>query len=178
VIANETRVANVADPLGGSWYVEALTDELERQAEEVFARVDELGVGSMLDGAVRGVEEGWFQSEIADSAYELERKLNAGRHVIVGVNGFLEGNDEPPPDTLRIGPEVEEEQRRRLEKVRHERDAGAVERALVRVRADAAEPETNLMPALLDAVGVYATLGEIVDALADVFGRWVEQPRI
>ena len=178
VIANETRVANVADPLGGSWYVEALTDELERRAEAVFARVDGLGGGSMLDGAVRGVEEGWFQSEIADSAYELERKLNTGRHVIVGVTGFLEGNDEPPPETLRIGPEVEEEQRRRLEKVRHERDERAVEGALARVRADAAEPTTNLMPALLDSVRAYATLGEIVDALASVFGRWVEQPRI
>ena len=84
----------------------------------------------MLDGAVRGVEEGWFQSEIADSAYELERKLNAGRHAVVGVTGFLEGNDEPPPETLTIGPEVEEEQRRRLEKVRNERDNGAVERTL------------------------------------------------
>ena len=178
VIANETRVANVADPLGGSWYVEALTDELERQAEAVFARVDELGAGSMLDGAVRGVEEGWFQSEIADSAYELERKLNAGRHVIVGVTQFLEGNDEPPPETLRIGPEVEEEQRRRLEKVRRDRDAMGVTRSLERVRSDAAEPTTNLMPALLDAVRAYATLGEIVDALASVFGRWVEQPRI
>jgi methylmalonyl-CoA mutase N-terminal domain/subunit len=178
VIANETRVANVADPLGGSWYVEALTDELERQAEAVFARVDELGAGSMLDGAVRGVEEGRFQSAIADSAYELERKLNAGRHVIVGVTQFLEGNDEPPPDTLRIGPEVEEEQRRRVEKVRRDRDASAVERALERVRTDAAEPTTNLMPALLDAVRAYATLGEIVDALATVFGRWVEQPRV
>jgi methylmalonyl-CoA mutase, N-terminal domain len=178
VIANETRVANVADPLGGSWYVEALTDELERQAEAIFARVDELGAGSMLDGAVRGVEEGWFQSEIADSAYELERKLNAGRHVVVGVTQFLEGNDEAPPETLRIGPEVEEEQRRRVEKVRNDRDAGAVERALVRVRSDAAEPTTNLMPALLDAVRAYATLGEIVEVLAGVFGRWVEQPRI
>ncbi|MDQ1480524.1 MAG: methylmalonyl-CoA mutase, N-terminal domain [Actinomycetota bacterium] len=178
VIANETRVANVADPLGGSWYVEALTDELERQAEAIFARVDELGAGSMLDGAVRGVEEGWFQSEIADSAYELERKLNAGRHVIVGVTQFLEGNDEAPPETLRIGPEVEEEQRRRLEKVRNDRDAGAVDRVLARVRSDAAEPTTNLMPALLDAVRAYATLGEIVEALAGVFGRWVEQPRI
>jgi methylmalonyl-CoA mutase N-terminal domain/subunit len=178
VIANETRVANVADPLGGSWYVEELTDELERQAEAVFARVDELGAGSMLDGVVRGVEEGWFQSEIADSAYELERKLNAGRHVIVGVTQFLEGNDEPPPETLRIGPEVEEEQRRRLEKVRHERDANAVARTLTQVRSDAAEPTTNLMPALLDAVRAYATLGEIVEALAGVFGRWVEQPRI
>ena len=124
VIANESRVANVADPLGGSWYVEELTDELERGAEAIFARIDELGEGSMLDGAVRGVEEGWYQSAISDSAYELERKLNAGRHAIGGGTGFLEGNDEPPPDTLRIGPEVEEEQRRRLDKVRHERDSG------------------------------------------------------
>jgi methylmalonyl-CoA mutase N-terminal domain/subunit len=178
VIANETRVVNVADPLGGSWYVEALTDELEARAEALFARIEELGAGSMLDGAVAGVEEGWYQSEIADSAYELERKLNDGRHVVVGVTDFFEGNDEPPPPILRIGPEVEEEQRRRLEKVRQERDNAAVERALARVRADAATPERNLMPALLEAARAYATLGETVDALATVFGRWVEDPKI
>jgi methylmalonyl-CoA mutase N-terminal domain/subunit len=178
VLSSEARVANVADPLGGSWYVEALTDELERRAEAIFARIETMGDGSMLDGAVRGVEEGWYQSAIADSAYELERKLNAGRHVVVGVNAFLEGNDEPPPETLRIGPEVEEEQRRRLQKVRGDRDADAVARTLARVRADAAEPTVNLMPALLDATRAYATLGEIVETLASVFGRWVEQPRI
>jgi methylmalonyl-CoA mutase N-terminal domain/subunit len=178
VIANETRVTNVADPLGGSWFVEELTDEMERRAEEIFARIEEMGDGSMLDGAVRGVEEGWYQSEIGDAAYDLERKLNAGRHVIVGVNNFTEGNDEPPPPTLKIGPEVEEEQRRRLEKVKHERDRDAVERALARVRAEAADPEVNLMPALIDAANVYATLGETVNALADVFGRWIESPRI
>ncbi len=178
VIANETRVANVADPLGGSWYVEALTDELERRAEETFAEIGALGNGSMLDGAIRGCEEGWYQGAIADSAYELERKLNDGRHVVVGVTRFLEGNDEAPPPILRVGPEVEEEQRRRLEKARHERDAGNVERVLARVRDDAGVPDANLVPALLDAARSYATLGEIVDALADVFGRWVEDPRI
>ncbi len=151
VIANETRVTNVADPLGGSWFVEALTDEMERRAEEIFARIDELGGGSMLDGAVRGVEEGFFQSEIAEAAYELERKVNRGEHVVVGVNGFLDGNDEPPPPILRIGPEVEEEQRRRLEKVRRDRDTRAVDAALARVRADAADENVNLMPALLEA---------------------------
>ena len=177
VIANETRVANVADPLGGSYYVEALTDEMEQRAETLFAHLDELGDGSMLDGAVRGVEEGWFQHEIAEAAYELERKLNRNQHVVVGVNAYLEGNDEPPPPTLRIGPEVEEEQRRRLEKVRHDRDARTVGAALARVRADAAIEDVNLMPALLDAARSYATLGEIVDALADVFGRWVEDAR-
>ncbi len=178
VIANETRVANVADPLGGSYYVEALTDEMEREAEEMFARIEALGDGSMLEGAIRGVEEGWFQGEIAESAYELERKLNRGTHVVVGVNGYFEGNDEAPPPTLRIGPEVEDEQRRRLEKVRRDRDGATVDRALDRVRTDAADPAVNLMPALLDAVHAYATLGEIVNALADVFGRWTEDPRI
>jgi len=178
VIAHETRVTNVADPLGGSWYVEALTDELERRAEEIFSEIERRGEGSMLDGAIHGCEEGWYQGEIADSAYELERKLNAGRDVIVGVNAFLEGNDEPPPPTLRIGPEVEDEQRRRLEKVKHERNGDNVEAALARVRAAAAEPDTNVMPALLQAVHAYATVGEVVDALADVFGRWVEDPRI
>jgi len=178
VIAAETRVANVADPLGGSWYVEELTNEMERRAEEIFAQIEAMGDGSLLDGAIRGCEEGWYQGEIADSAYELERKLNRGDHVVVGVNAYTEGNDEPPPPTLRIGPEVEEEQRRRLEKVKHERDDAAVERVLARVRADAADPEVNLMPAFIDAARAYATLGEIVEAVAGVFGRWVEDPRL
>jgi methylmalonyl-CoA mutase N-terminal domain/subunit len=178
VIAHETRVTNVADPLGGSWYVEALTDEMERRAEELFAQIEELGDGSMLDGAIRGVEEGWYQGHIADAAYELERKLNSGRAAVVGVTGFLEGNDEPPPPILRIGPEVEEEQRRRLDKAKRERDSDAVQSALARIRVEAAEPDVNLMPAIIDAVTVYSTLGEVVDALADVFGRWVETARI
>jgi methylmalonyl-CoA mutase N-terminal domain/subunit len=127
---------------------------------------------------VRGVEEGWYQAAIADSAYQLEQKLNTGRHVVVGVNAFVEGNEEPPPDTLRIGPEVEEEQRRRLQKVRDERNRDAVEHTLARLRLDARDPTVNLMPALLDAAHAYATLGEIVETLASVFGRWVEQPRI
>jgi len=178
VIANETRVTNVADPLGGSWFVEALTDEIEAHAEALFAEIEAMGDGSMLEGVVHGVEDGWFQHEIADAAYELERKLNRGDHITVGVNAFLEGNDEPPPPTLRIGPEVEEEQRRRLTKVRRDRDPNAVDAALTRVRADAAEEAVNLMPALIDAARAYATIGEIVDALAGVFGRWVEDPRL
>src|SRR5262249_53965560 len=155
----------------------ALTDEMEQRAEEVFARIAEMGSGSMLEGAIHGVEEGWYQGEIGDSAYELERKLNSGRHVVVGVHGFLDGNDEPPPPILRIGPEVEEEQRRRLEKVRRERDDDVVSTALARIRADAADVEVNLMPAFVDASRAYCTLGEIIDALADVFGRWVESAR-
>jgi methylmalonyl-CoA mutase N-terminal domain/subunit len=178
VIANETRVVNVADPLGGSWYVEALTDDIEARAEAVFAHLDALGEGSMLEGCLRAVEDGWFQGEIADSAYELERKLNRGDHVVVGVTAFLEGNDEPPPPTLRIGPEVEDQQLKRLAAVKADRDDAAVAAALERVRTDAAEPTTNLMPALLVAADAYATVGEICDTLATVFGRHVEVARI
>jgi methylmalonyl-CoA mutase, N-terminal domain len=178
VIAHESRVPNVADPLGGSWYVEALTDEMERQAEELFAQIDERGNGSMFEGGVVGVEEGWFQREIAESAYELERKLNRNRDIVVGVNAFTEGNDDAPPEILRIGPEVEEAQLKRLAAVKAQRTPEAVDAALARVRRDAADANVNLMPALVDAVLAYATIGEVVDALADVFGRWREDPRL
>jgi len=178
VIAHETRIPHVADPLGGSHFVEALTDEVERQAEEIFAHVDDLGGGSMVEGVLRGIENGWFMGEIAEAAYRLERKLNDGRHIVVGVNAFTEGNDEPPPPILRIGPEVEERQIKRLEQVRADRDDDAVRTTLERLRADAAEPDLNLVPGLIDAVRAYASLGEIIGALADVWGRYVEDPVI
>jgi methylmalonyl-CoA mutase N-terminal domain/subunit len=177
VIAHETRVANVADPLGGSWFVEELTDEMERQAEAVFAHLDRLGDGSLLEGVFRGIESGWFQGEIAESAYELERKLNDGRHLVVGVNVATQGGDEQP-EILRIGPEVEEAQLKRLARVKADRHAAAVDAALTRVRADAAEPDVNLMPGFIDAVSTQATVGEIVNALAEVFGRHREDPAI
>jgi methylmalonyl-CoA mutase N-terminal domain/subunit len=169
VLAHETNVAHVADPLGGSHFVEALTDEIERQAEELFDRIDAMGEGSMLEGAIRGIEENWFQRRIADSAFELERKLNDGRRIVIGVNRFTEGNDDDPIELLRITGEDEARQRKRLERVRHDRDQQAV---------DAADPEVNLMPALIDAVHTYATLGEIMSTLESVFGRHVEVPTI
>jgi methylmalonyl-CoA mutase N-terminal domain/subunit len=174
VLAHETRVAHVADPLGGSWFVEALTDEMEARAEELLARIDEMGGGSMLEGAVRGVEEGWYQSEIAEAAYDLERRLNDGRHLVVGVNCHTEGNEEPPPETLYIDAAVEDLQRTRLAAVRERRDGAAVDRTLAAVRADAADPAVNLMPALIEAARAEATLGETVRALGDVFGWWDE----
>ena len=178
VIAHETRVANVADPLGGSWYVEELTDEMERRAEAIFDHVDRLGDGSMLEGAFRGIESGYFQREIADAAYELERKLNDGRHLVVGLNFAREGNEEEPPETLRIGPEVEELQLKRLEQVKSDRDGEQVRIALGAVRAAATDPTANVMPSLIDAVSARATVGEVTDALADVFGRYIETPVI
>ena len=171
-------MANVADPLGGSWYVEELTDEMEREAEAVFAHIESLGNGSMLEGALVGIETGYYQREIAQAAYDIERKLNDGRHAMVGVTDFFEGNDEPPPDTLEIGRECEERQLKRLAEVKADRNSEAVEGALARLRADAADPLVNLMPALLEAARVYATVGETVDAMADVFGRYRETPVI
>src|SRR5437588_2700501 len=177
VIAHETGVPLVADPLGGSWFVEELTAEMERQAEEVFAHLDGLGAGSILEGVYEGIENGYFQGEIAEAAYRLERKINAGRRVVVGVNRFTE-TDDGPLDTLRIGPEVEERQLKRLSHVKAERDDEAVRSALAVVTAGAAQPDVNLMPPILDAVRAYATVGEIVEALAGAFVYWAADPVI
>ncbi|HUR49619.1 MAG TPA: methylmalonyl-CoA mutase family protein [Acidimicrobiales bacterium] len=177
-IAQETGVANVADPLGGSHYVEWMTDEMERQAEEIFAHIDEMGSGSILEGVYKGIEEGWFQGRIADAAYDFERKVSTKRRIVVGVNGFTDAEGDEPLELLYIGPEVEERQLKRLDKVKAERDQEAVQRTLDVVAKTAAEPDANLMPPILEAVRAYATLGEIVDCLGDVFGRWREDPAL
>ncbi len=178
VIALESRVANVADPLGGSWFVESLTDEMEAQAEALLARVDEMGCGSMFEGAIRGIEEGWFQGEIADAAYDLERRTNSGGYRVVGVTDHLEGNEEPPPDILYIDPAVEDLQCKRLARVRSDRSDDAVLAALQGLRDDAADPTVNLMPRLIEAARARASLGEVMGAMGDVFGTWDESPAI
>ena len=176
LIAYETGAANVADPLGGSYYVEELTDAIEAAAEEIFAHLDELGDGSILDGVYAGVDNGYFQGAIADAAYEFERQVNSGKRIVVGVNRFTEGNEDSPLELLQITPEQEQQQIKRVQAVRADRDSDAVVVMLDRVRSEAADPEHNLMPTLIDAVRVYATEGEIMNALADVFGRYVENP--
>ncbi|HZD64504.1 MAG TPA: methylmalonyl-CoA mutase family protein [Acidimicrobiales bacterium] len=178
VLAEETGVANVADPLGGSWFVESLTDEMEAQAEETFAHLDDLGGGAMLEGVLRGIEEGWFQDEIADAAYRFDRAMNQHRRVMVGVNGFTEGNAEDPIEVLKITDEDERRQIKRLGGVKSRRDQAAVDRALRDLATAAADPDTNLMEPLIDTVRTYATLGEIMNALAEVFGRHQETPSI
>jgi methylmalonyl-CoA mutase N-terminal domain/subunit len=176
VIAHETGVPLVADPLGGSHYVEWMTDEMERQAEAIFAHLDELGEGSILEGVYRGIDNGYFQREIAEAAYQLERKVNDGRHIIVGVNAFTEGNEDERIPILSIGADVEERQLKRLDKVKHSRNQSALDAALAEVTTTARQADANLMPAILGAVREYATVGEIVGALGEVFGRWVEDP--
>ena len=178
VIAHETGVAAVADPLGGSYFVEALTDEMEARAEAVFAYLDELGEGSILEGVYAGIDQGYFQGEIADAAYAFERKVSSGRRVVVGVNGFEQGNEEDPPPTLQIGPEIEELQLKRLSAVRRRRSADSVEAALAAVRDTARDSDRNLMVPIGDAVRAYATVGEIMGALGAVFGGWRETARI
>ena len=178
VIAHETNVAAVADPLGGSWFVEELTDEMERRAEELFAEIAEFGQGSMLDGCIKGIEDNWFQSRIADSAYELERKFNSGERIIVGVSHFLEGNDDEEIELLRITNEDEKKQRSRLENVRASRNATAVSQALSELELQASDPEINLMPALIQASNAQATVGEMMRSMGTVFGRHIEVPTI
>jgi len=174
VIAHETGVTEVADPLGGSAYVEWITDELERRAEAIFARLIEVGEGSILEGVLAGIENGWFMGEIADSAYRFERAVNAGERIVVGVNAFTEGDDKRQGELLRISQDTEDLQCKRLDEVRLSRSDAEVQSALKRVAADAVRPEINLMPALLGAVKVRASVGEIVDVLESVFGTYLE----
>ena len=174
IVAHETGVANVADPLGGAPYVEWMTDEMERQAEAIFAHLDELGNGSILEGVYAGIENGYFVGEIAEAAYRFEREVNAGRRIVVGVNEFTDGDD-AVDELLRIDPETEEYQLKRLADVKLARNDDAVRAALAEIQSVAADPTRNLMPAIIDAVKVYATLEEIAMAMEAEFGTYVEK---
>ena len=174
IVAHETGVVNVADPLGGSDFVEWMTDEMERQAEDIFNHLDELGNGSILEGVYAGIENGWFVGEIADAAYRFEREVNNSDRLIVGVNSFTEGGDENV-DLLSIDPGTEDIQLKRLAEIKQSRDSDLVQKALTRLSTEAADPEINLMPAIIEAVKVRATEGEIVNALESVFGTYVEK---
>ncbi|MGI8683097.1 MAG: acyl-CoA mutase large subunit family protein [Mycobacteriales bacterium] len=176
VIMEETGVTNVADPLGGSWYVEALTDRMEREAEAVFARIREMSSdGTMTSGILHGIEDGWFMSEIAESAFQYQTALEKGTKKIVGVN-TLTDSVEDPLEIMRISHEVELVQKRELSARRTSRDQVAVRRALEKM-VDVARTEKNMVPAMLDAVRVEATLGEICDALRSEWGAYTEPPR-
>ncbi len=174
VIAEESGVVHVADPLGGSWFVEELTDEMERQAELIFTHVLEAGSGSMLEGTIGCIEDGWYVSEIADAAYQFQTKLAKGEWIQVGVNGYVEDGDNPPP-TLSIDPRVEVDQLASLAAVKQARSDDAVRRCLDRLRREAADPTINLMPALIDAAASMVTVGESMQALESVFGLWYER---
>jgi methylmalonyl-CoA mutase N-terminal domain/subunit len=169
VIAHETGVANTVDPLGGSYFVEALTDEMERAAYEYFNKIDELG------GMVDAVKRNYPQREIADAAFTLQQEIDAGERVVVGVNRYAAENEVAIP-TLRIDPQLEAKQLGRLQAARAKRDGAAVEAALAALREDAAHEQRNLMEPLLACARAHASEGEIIESLQQVFGDYTETP--
>jgi len=167
IIAEETGVTNTIDPLAGSYFVEALTDEMERKAEAYFKRIEEIG------GVVAGIEQGFFQREIADASYAFQRRVQSGEYVIVGVNKY-QVDEEPPVPILKVSDEVQRRQIERLREVKRTRHQRRV-RETLRDLAAAAHRGDNIMPPLVDAVRAYATQGEICDTLREVFGEYREQ---
>jgi methylmalonyl-CoA mutase N-terminal domain/subunit len=167
VIAYETGAANTVDPLGGSYFVEALTATLEEKAESYFKRIDELG------GVIPAIEKGFFQREIAEAAYRYQEDLEAHRRVMVGVTDF-HAPDDQPMEILRIDHNHEEGQIERLDEVRRKRDRVRTANSIAKLKR-AATGTDNLMPYLLDAVKAYATEGEIMNALIEVFGAYTEE---
>jgi methylmalonyl-CoA mutase N-terminal domain/subunit len=176
VLMAETGVVNVADPLGGSWYLEALTDRLEAEAEEIFTRIRELGHdGTMTSGILRGIEDGWFTAHIAEAAFVYQQALEKGEKKIIGVNAHT-GTVAKELEILRVSHEVEVVQRRELAARKTNRDGVRVKAALDRMVA-AARTDENMIPAMLDAARAEATLGEICNALRDEWGVYREPAR-
>ncbi|MEP6952636.1 MAG: methylmalonyl-CoA mutase family protein [Solirubrobacteraceae bacterium] len=169
IIAHETGVTNTIDPLGGSYFVEALTDELERQAYAYFEKIDEIG------GMVAAVKANYPQREIADASFELQSEIDAHNRIVVGVNGY-QVDDEPPLELHRVDPSLERKQIDRVQAVRARRDGDGVEATLAALREAAAQDRANLMPLLLAAARAHATEGEIITALQDVWGNYTESP--
>jgi methylmalonyl-CoA mutase, N-terminal domain len=165
IVANESGVADVIDPLGGSWAIEALTDEIEGRASAYIGKIDEMG------GMVEAISKGYVQREIQEAAYAWQKQVEAKERVVVGVNAFK--SDDPPVTVMKVDPALEERQVARLVKFRAARNAGAAKQALADLRA-AAKGKENLMVPILAAVKSQATLGEISDALRDAFGEYRE----
>lgn len=169
VIAHETGVVNTIDPLGGSYYVEELTNKLEAEAYDYFDRIRELG------GVIPAIKENFFQREIADASFRYQHEVEQRQRVIVGVNRY-QLEDEQPVEILRIDPALEEKQIARVQALRARRDSAQVEAALARLKEDAGHEDRNLMPPIVDASKAYVTMGEMCDALREVWGVWRETP--
>ena len=167
LIAYETGVTNVVDPLGGSWYIEKLTDEIELKAEEYFSQIESIG------GVIPAIEQGFFQREIAKSAADYQRKVDEGKRIVVGVNEFIKENEEIDIPILEIGSEAGDDQLKKLLELRNNRNNENVKISILKIR-EACNNGSNLMHPIIDAAKEYATLGEIVDALKAEFGEWHE----
>jgi methylmalonyl-CoA mutase N-terminal domain/subunit len=169
VIAHETGVVNTIDPLGGSYYLESVTNRIEAEAYDYFRRIDELG------GMVEAIKQNFPQREIAEASFRYQSEVEAGQRVVVGVNRYLL-DDEQPPALLKIDPALEAKQIDRVRAVRARRDSAAVERHLAALREAAARDDVNLMPVIVDAARDCVTMGEMCDALREVWGVWRETP--
>jgi methylmalonyl-CoA mutase N-terminal domain/subunit len=169
VIAHEAGVVNTIDPLGGSWYVEDLTNRLEAEAYDYFDRIRKLG------GVIPAIEENFFQREIADASFRYQAEVEAKQRVVVGVNRY-EAQEEAPIELLRVDPALETKQIERVQATRAKRDSATVEAALTALKAGAATSDVNLMPLIIDASREYVTMGEMCDALREVWGVWRETP--
>ncbi|MBC7229229.1 MAG: methylmalonyl-CoA mutase family protein [Actinobacteria bacterium] len=169
LIAHETGVANVIDPLGGSYFVEALTDRMEREAEEYFRRIEELG------GVLAAIDQGFFQREIADAAYRYQREIESGKRVVVGVNRYRNEEETLSIELLKIDPAVEKKQRDKLAELRSSRSSSQVDASLEALK-EGARGDANLMPLILSCARAYCTEGEIIGALREVFGEYRETP--
>ena len=178
VLMEETGVANVVDPLGGSWYLEELTDQIEAEAEAIFERIRALGRdGTMTAGILRGIDDGWFTGRIADAAFREHELQQTGEQRVVGVNAYTDAA-EPPLEILRVSHEVEREQRATLARRKQTRDDAAVNSALAAVRDAARSDGANLIEPLLDAARAEATLGEMCQLLVAEWGAYSEPPRV
>jgi len=173
ILAEESGVADVVDPMGGSYAIETLTDELEAEIMDYIEEIRDLGDGSVRDGVLAGIEQGYFHREIQEASYEYQKRVDAGEEVVVGVNAY-EIDEEPDPDTLTVDPETRDRQLDRLEAVKDERDDAAVADALEAL-GEAVERGDNVMPPIIDAVKAYATMGEIMAVFEDHHGAYQEK---
>ena len=169
ILAHETGVHRTVDPLGGSWYVEALTDQMEKDANAIIKEIDDMG------GVVQGIHKGYFRSSIAEASYRFGQEMEAGDRIIVGVNAYEEGNEEHHVTILQIPHTVETNQCDELAKFKKSRDADEAKRSLDEIRK-ASRDDVNVMPALIEASLNKCTLGEMVQAMADVYGRYTGGP--
>lgn len=169
IIAHEIGVTNTIDPLAGSYFVEALTNKMEEEAEKYFAKIDELG------GVLKAIDKGFFQKEIADAAYEYQKAVDSKRRIVVGVNQYVDENENLEIEILKIDPRIEQDQIARLKNLKEERDNLRVQEMLAALRK-ASHTNDNLIPYILDCVRCYCTLGEIIQVMRDEFGEYKEQP--
>ncbi|MCY4730095.1 methylmalonyl-CoA mutase family protein [Natronomonas gomsonensis] len=173
IIAEESGAADIVDPMGGSFAIETLTDEMEAEIMEYIEEIRDIGEGSVRDGVLEGIEQGYFHREIQDASYEYQKRVDAGEEVVVGVNQYTI-DEEPDPDILKIDPETRDRQLDRLERTKEERDDAEVE-ATLEALSDAIDDGENVMPYIIDAVKAYVTMGEIMEVFEEHYGAYQEK---